>query len=207
MTYFFSPGDIIIERWLPYATQAKRQTIVQRAAAAKDYPAPRNLVIVYDAVPVRVVRQFQRFGVTQENPQAYLARYGASLLDATSLVQQARAAGVVEDIVCIPSVLLENKKKTRGKIISSSHLLPALLLNSVLRRVASRLVSHIPVHQPKERQVSMVFKFAARTKVNSHLNPIRRPVSQRKVVSIVVQEESISLPLVLLLLIAIKMAD
>jgi hypothetical protein len=37
-------------------------------------------------------------GVTLENPQAYLARYGAQLLDAQTLVQQARAAGVVEDI-------------------------------------------------------------------------------------------------------------
>jgi hypothetical protein len=38
-------------------------------------------------------------GVTPENPQAYLQRYGAQLLDAQTLVQQARAAGVVEDIV------------------------------------------------------------------------------------------------------------
>jgi hypothetical protein len=45
------------------------------------------------------VRQFQRLGVTQESPAAYLQRYGASLLDAQTLLQQARAAGVVEDIV------------------------------------------------------------------------------------------------------------
>jgi len=46
-----------------------------------------------------VVRQFQRLGVTPESPQAYIQRYGASLLDAQTLVQHARAAGVVEDIV------------------------------------------------------------------------------------------------------------
>ncbi len=40
-------------------------------------------------------------GVTAENPQAYVAKYGAVLLDAQTLVQQARAAGVVEDIVRI----------------------------------------------------------------------------------------------------------
>ncbi len=45
------------------------------------------------------MRQFQRLGVTQESPAAYLQRYGASLLDAQTLLQQARAAGVVEDIV------------------------------------------------------------------------------------------------------------
>jgi hypothetical protein len=38
-------------------------------------------------------------GVTQENPQIYVQRYGAQLLDAQTLLQQARAAGVVEDIV------------------------------------------------------------------------------------------------------------
>jgi len=38
-------------------------------------------------------------GVTQENPQAYVQQYGAQLLDAQTLLQQARAAGVVEDIV------------------------------------------------------------------------------------------------------------
>jgi len=38
-------------------------------------------------------------GVTLANPQAYVQQYGATLLDAVTLVQQARAAGVVEDIV------------------------------------------------------------------------------------------------------------
>ena len=95
----FLLGDIIIERWVPYGAAAKRKTIVQRAAAAKAYAAPRNIIIQYEPVQVRVVRQFQRLGVVQENPQAYLQRYGAQLLDATTLVQQARAAGVVEDIV------------------------------------------------------------------------------------------------------------
>jgi hypothetical protein len=92
-------GDIIIERWIPYGAMSKRKTIVQRAAAAKPYPKPRNVIIQYEAPQVRVVRQFQRLGVTPENPQAYVQRYGASLFDAQTLVQQARAAGVIEDIV------------------------------------------------------------------------------------------------------------
>lgn len=92
-------GDIIIERWIPYGAAAKRKTIVQRAAAAKEYQRPRNIIIQYEPVQVRVVRQFQRLGVAPEDPQAYLQRYGALLLDAQTLVQQARAAGVVEDIV------------------------------------------------------------------------------------------------------------
>lgn len=95
---FFS-GDIIIERWIPYGAQAKRKTIVQRAEGAKDYPKPRNIIIIYEPIQVRVVRQFQRLGITQENPQVYIQRYGATLLDPQTLVQQARAAGVIEDIV------------------------------------------------------------------------------------------------------------
>ena len=92
-------GDIIIDRWVPYGAAAKRKTVVQRAEAAKEYPKPRNIIIQYETSQVRVLRQFQRLGVTQENPQAYIQRHGAELLDAQTLVQQARAAGIVEDIV------------------------------------------------------------------------------------------------------------
>ncbi len=72
---------------------------MQRAAAAKGYPKPRNIIIQYEPIQVRIVRQFQRLGVTQENPQVYIQRYGVLLLDAQTLIQQARAAGVIEDIV------------------------------------------------------------------------------------------------------------
>ena len=94
-------GDIIIERWLPYGVVGERKTIVQRAESARDYPPPHNVIIQYESTDARVVRQFQHLGVTQEDPHAYLARYGAQLLDAHTLVQEARAAGVVEDIVNI----------------------------------------------------------------------------------------------------------
>jgi hypothetical protein len=92
------PRDIILERWVPYGAQAKRRTIVQRAPPAKQYAAPRNVIIQYEPSQARIVRQFQRFGVVQGNPGAYVQQYGAQLLDAAALVQQARAAGVVEDI-------------------------------------------------------------------------------------------------------------
>ncbi|CAF5149406.1 unnamed protein product, partial [Rotaria sp. Silwood1] len=92
------PRDIIIERWVPYGPQPRRRTIVQRAAAAQGYAAPRNVIIQYEQAPVRIVRQFQRLGVTAASPAVYIQTYGASLLDAASLLAQARAAGVVEDI-------------------------------------------------------------------------------------------------------------
>ena len=100
---FFLQGDVIIERWVPYGAQAKRRTLVQRAGAAQQYARPRNVIIQYEPVQVRIVRQFQRLGVTQANPGAYVQQYGAQLLDAGTLVQQARSAGVVEDIVCSSS--------------------------------------------------------------------------------------------------------
>jgi hypothetical protein len=92
------PRDIIIERWVPYGAQAKRRTIVQRAAAAAQYARPRNVIIQYEPVQVRIVRQFVRLGVTPADPVTYVQQYGATLLDAATLVQQARAAGVIEDI-------------------------------------------------------------------------------------------------------------
>ncbi|CAF4281707.1 unnamed protein product, partial [Adineta steineri] len=92
------PRDIIIERWVPYGAASKRRTVVQRAAAAQAYQQPRNVIIQYESVQARIVRQFQKLGVQPENPQAYVQRYGAQLLDSVTLVQQARAAGVVEDI-------------------------------------------------------------------------------------------------------------
>ncbi|CAF1067686.1 unnamed protein product [Didymodactylos carnosus] len=93
------PRDIIVERWLPYGPQAQRKTIVQRAAAAQQYKAPRNIIIQYEPIQAHVVRQFQRLGVQQENPQTYVQRYGAVLLDSATLLQHARAAGVIEDLV------------------------------------------------------------------------------------------------------------
>ena len=47
-------------------------------------------------------------GITQENPEAYIKRYGDSLFDTHTLVQQARAAGVVEDIVNNNSRKIQN---------------------------------------------------------------------------------------------------
>ena len=98
--WFFSYlGDIIIERWLPYGPQPERRTIVQPAPSSIKYAAPSHTVIVYDAAPSNIVRVFERLGVTDEDPSMYAARYGSSLLDPTTLVQEARKAGVTEDIV------------------------------------------------------------------------------------------------------------
>lgn len=56
-------------------------------------------MIVYDAAPSNIVRIIERLGASEEDPGAYVARYGASLLDSAALVQEARRAGITEDIV------------------------------------------------------------------------------------------------------------
>ncbi|CAF1130148.1 unnamed protein product [Rotaria sp. Silwood1] len=94
------PRDIIIERWAPYGPQPKRPEIVQPAPPPIKYPAPFHHVIIYDNVQSKVVRKFERPGFIQEDPEMYLARYGPSLLDPLTLEQQARNAGVTEDISC-----------------------------------------------------------------------------------------------------------
>ncbi|CAF4938768.1 unnamed protein product, partial [Rotaria sp. Silwood1] len=92
------PRDIIIERWIPYGQPPPRRTIVEPAPPAREYPEPRNMIIIYENIEARVVRQFQNLGVVRENPSDYIARYGGTLLDSATLVQQARNAGVYEDI-------------------------------------------------------------------------------------------------------------
>ena len=97
--FFCYSGDIIIERWCPYGPQSERRTIVQPAPPPMKYPAPTHTVVVYDAIQPNIVRKFERLGATQEDPAAYVGRYGASLLDSEALVRQARQAGITEDIV------------------------------------------------------------------------------------------------------------
>jgi hypothetical protein len=99
LLFFCYLGDIIIERWTPYGPQPERPKIVQPAPPPINYPAPSHTVIVYDNVQSNIVRKFERLGVIQQDPDEYVTRYGSSLLDSATLVQQARNAGVTEDIV------------------------------------------------------------------------------------------------------------
>ena len=45
------------------------------------------------------MRQFEKVGVIQADPESYIASYGATLLDPETLVRRAREAGVYEDLV------------------------------------------------------------------------------------------------------------
>jgi len=92
------PRDVIIERWMQYGPLPKRKVIYQKAAAAKAYRAQKNLIIQYVAQRPALQRVFRRLGVVAMNPLSYVSQYGATLLDAGSLVSAARSAGVVESI-------------------------------------------------------------------------------------------------------------
>ncbi|CAF2657893.1 unnamed protein product [Rotaria sp. Silwood2] len=94
------PRDIIIERWLPYAAGTERREIVEHAPPPLKYPAPTHTVIIYDSVQPVINQKIERLGITQEDPEAYVARYGAALLDRDTLLQRARDAGIVQDISC-----------------------------------------------------------------------------------------------------------
>jgi hypothetical protein len=55
----------------------------------------------YEPVHANIIRNFQKQNVTREDPQLYLTRYGSQLYDPELVIQQARAVGVVEDLVCV----------------------------------------------------------------------------------------------------------
>lgn len=48
---------------------------------------------------VCIVQRIQHFGIVQVDPRAYQARYGTSLLDSSTLIEQARSFGIIDDIV------------------------------------------------------------------------------------------------------------
>ncbi|CAF3220853.1 unnamed protein product [Rotaria sp. Silwood2] len=92
------PRDIIIERWIPYGPPPPRRIIVEPASPAIQYPQPLNTIIIYSAPEILQVQKLEKLGVSQEDPATYVALYGSSLLDPAILAQQARNAGVIEDI-------------------------------------------------------------------------------------------------------------
>ncbi|CAF0968330.1 unnamed protein product [Rotaria sordida] len=93
------PPDVIIERWIPYeALTQKRKVIVQRCEEPKPYPPPKNVIVTYDQIQVKVVRQFERLGISPEDPEKYSARYGNTLLDPKDLLAQVKELGITEDL-------------------------------------------------------------------------------------------------------------
>lgn len=94
------PRDIVIERWLPYEiVNQKRKVIVERAQkTSKDHPQSKNVIITYEPVHAKIERHFQKHNIIREDPQAYISRFGEQLYESSAVVQQARAAGVLEDL-------------------------------------------------------------------------------------------------------------
>ncbi|CAF1062054.1 unnamed protein product [Rotaria sordida] len=94
------PRDIIIERWLPYEiVNQKRKVIVEHVQKpSKEYPQPKNVIITYEPVHAKIERHFQKQSVIREDPQAYTNRFGEQLVEPAVVIEQARAAGVLEDL-------------------------------------------------------------------------------------------------------------
>jgi len=54
----------------------------------------------YEPVQTRIVRHFERLGITPADPRNYFSMYGNSLLDTEQLLAQIRELGITEDLVC-----------------------------------------------------------------------------------------------------------
>ena len=81
------PQDIIIERWLGYARRT-RNVNFHPAAPIVPAPAPKNVLIEWDAPEVDVRQEFRFLGVHQADPQSYVSQHGASLVDASRLPRE-----------------------------------------------------------------------------------------------------------------------
>ena len=53
----------------------------------------------YEPVYAKIERHFQKQNVIREDPQAYANRFGEKLCESAAVIEQARAAGVLEDLV------------------------------------------------------------------------------------------------------------
>lgn len=53
----------------------------------------------YEPVHAKIERHFQTQNVVREDPQEYLKRFGEHLYDTEEVFRQARAMGVLEDLV------------------------------------------------------------------------------------------------------------
>lgn len=92
------PRDVIIERWLPYGPRPERRVIIVPAPDAVTYPEPKFVIYKHGPKVADVRRKFQNLGVCPEDPCCYSNRYCGQLLDSKTLIQEARAAGVTEDL-------------------------------------------------------------------------------------------------------------
>ena len=81
------PQDIIIERWLGYQRRT-RNVNFHPAAPIVPAPAPKNVIIQWDAPEVDIRQEFKFLGVQQADPRSYLAQFGASLVDASRLPRE-----------------------------------------------------------------------------------------------------------------------
>lgn len=82
------PQQIIIDRWLPYEAPQQR-VIYQPAKPPCLIPDPKNVTIIWSEPDVDVTQVFVNLGVHNANPTEYIAKHGASLVQADALPQLA----------------------------------------------------------------------------------------------------------------------
>ncbi|CAF1250101.1 unnamed protein product [Rotaria sordida] len=85
------PRDIIIERWLPYEIVNQKRKVINAFSFI-------FVLYSYEPVHAKIERHFQKQSVIREDPQAYTNRFGEQLVEPAVVIEQARAAGVLEDL-------------------------------------------------------------------------------------------------------------
>ena len=81
------PQDIIVERWLGYQRRTRNVNFIP-AAPIIPAPAPKNVLIQWDAPDVDIRQAFHFLGVQTVDPISYAQQYGASLADASQLPRE-----------------------------------------------------------------------------------------------------------------------
>lgn len=81
------PADLIIERWLGYPPRMRNVKLIKNASNPPR-PAPKNVLIEWDAPEVCVKQQFKCLGIRLIDPVKYAQRHGLTLVDATELPRE-----------------------------------------------------------------------------------------------------------------------
>lgn len=93
------PRDIHIERWCDYQVTSGSTTVIDPEPILMKQE-PTLEIVEYEPGPAKVIRKFERLGISRENPKAYESLFGSMLLDRATLEQRALEAGVTENIAC-----------------------------------------------------------------------------------------------------------
>lgn len=95
------PQDVLIERWLSYPKR-QRRVVFEPAPQIQLQPAPRNVIIHWDAPRVNLQTSFKYLGVAYDSsPCEYMNKHGGELYEARDMPRMAgMKLPVGENLAC-----------------------------------------------------------------------------------------------------------